>query len=504
MNDSTSVDKRIQSLNIGPEFDTFTRVIIHAGQVTAADGTTTDLDYIAGNTSGRTMEITDPLGSQAKANALLAKLQNSQWQYQPYTADAALLDPAAELGDGISLHDTYSAIYRRDLSYSSLMAANISAPADEEIDHEFPYIPREDRAYKRETAFTRTQLKINQNEIVAEATRATAAEGQLSSRVTINANAITSEVSRATAAEGTLRSSVNQNASSISAEVSRATNAEATKLNHTRSNSTFGWKLTADGFYLNSSGNKNVFTATKDGIVIQGNATVTGKIQATSGFIGSSAGNGFTITNSAIYNGKTSRTDSNNGIYIGRDGIALGASSAFVVTNAGAVTAKNLTISGGSINIGNNFRVDSSGNLTASSGSFSGTVRAGQILYGGSNGTMNADGLTDYSIDSNKYSSGSVGESAIGGGAITEPKLANYSVTGGKIGSNAVSYGKVSAGIQSTLDQVGELANQYVDLRSRVASISSGYFNSISTNSIAMGNYYFYVYNGYVMAGGIW
>ena len=72
MNDSTSVDKRIQSLNIGPEFDTFTRVIIHAGQVTAADGTTTDLDYIAGNTSGRTMEITDPLGSQAKANALLA------------------------------------------------------------------------------------------------------------------------------------------------------------------------------------------------------------------------------------------------------------------------------------------------------------------------------------------------------------------------------------------------------------------------------------------------
>ena len=121
MNDSTSVGKRLQNLQIGPEFDTYTMVIIHAGQTTDAQGNTKDLDYIAGRSGGRTLEIDDPMGTQAKANALLARLQNSKWQYQPYVGDKALLDPAAELGDGITVSDTFSAIYRRKTRFGSLM-----------------------------------------------------------------------------------------------------------------------------------------------------------------------------------------------------------------------------------------------------------------------------------------------------------------------------------------------------------------------------------------------
>ena len=433
MTDHTSVGNRLQYLEVGPEFDTYTRVIVHVGQITDASGNTKDLDYVAGNTTGRTLEVTDPNGTQAKANAMLARLQNSKWQYRPGQMQSALLDPAAELGDGISAGDDfYTGIYKRDVTFSSLMAADIEAPSDEEIDHEFPYIPQADREYRREVQFTRSQIKISANAISAEVSRATTAEGQLSSRITVTVNAITSEVSRATSAEGVLRSSITQNANSISAEVSRATTAEGTKLNHTTVNSTFGWKLTADGFYINKSGNQNVFTCTKDGIVIQGNATVTGKIQATSGYIGSS-NNGFTITSNAIYNGKTGISDANNGVYIGKDGIALGANSAFKVTNTGAVTAKNLTINGGSISIGrdgnnnvmfyvspsgsvtardlrltnglsigSNFTVNQNGNVTANNMVLRGTLTM-QNSSGGNSKYISADTLAQYAFNSNEW-----------------------------------------------------------------------------------------------------
>ena len=46
---------------------------------------------------------------------------------------------------------------------------------------------------------------------------------------------------------------------------------------------------------------------------------------------------------------KASLTDSNTGVHIGTDGIALGANSVFKVTNAGAVSAGNITATGGTI-----------------------------------------------------------------------------------------------------------------------------------------------------------
>ncbi len=47
----------------------------------------------------------------------------------------------------------------------------------------------------------------------------------------------------------------------------------------------------------------------------------------------------WTITSTAYYNGKTSLTDSNDGVYLGTDGIALGADNKFKVTSAGALNS---------------------------------------------------------------------------------------------------------------------------------------------------------------------
>lgn len=53
----------------------------------------------------------------------------------------------------------------------------------------------------------------------------------------------------------------------------------------------------------------------------QGNLTITGKIQATSGYIGGSTG--WTIDSNCIYNGKQTLASPNDGIYIGTDGISI-------------------------------------------------------------------------------------------------------------------------------------------------------------------------------------
>lgn len=84
-----------------------------------------------------------------------------------------------------------------------------------------------------------------------------------------------------------------------------------------------------------------------DGIALgKGNFKVTnaGALTAKSGYIGNGS-SGFTIGNTAIYNGVTSMSDtSHNGIYLGTDGIALG-KGVFKVTNAGYLTATSGRIS---------------------------------------------------------------------------------------------------------------------------------------------------------------
>lgn len=115
-----------------------------------------------------------------------------------------------------------------------------------------------------------------------------------------------------------------QTASDISAKVS--------KTDHNTQN-TFGWTLDTTGFDVQANGN-SVFKVNSTG------AEIKGKITAESGFIGNE-NSGFTIGDTAIYNGVTSMADtSHNGIYLGTDGINLGGGD-FLVDEQGRMTAKS-------------------------------------------------------------------------------------------------------------------------------------------------------------------
>ena len=282
------------SLDVSPQFAAYSGV-----EIVVDDDTT----YFSGDTSGRVLTINNPWGTQAQADNILASLNSTGFQYQPYRATGAMLDPAAELGDAVTVNGTYSGIYKMSRSFSSMMSADIEAPQDEEIDHEYPYEPQQDRVYKREIADAKAQITMTNTAINAEVTRATIEEGKLSTRITLNADNITAKVSQTGG-----------------------------------SNSSFGWSLLSNKFSL-FAGNKEVFKCTASGVEIQG------KITATSGYIGTVA-SGFSIGNKSISNGMNGRDDdTNNGIYIGTDGIALGKGK-FKVTSSGAITAQNMTLRG--------------------------------------------------------------------------------------------------------------------------------------------------------------
>ena len=154
---NNAVGKQVTELNVSPQFAGYSGV-----EINVDDNTT----YFAGSYTGRVLSISNAWGSQEQANNILSAI--SGFQYQPYEASGALLNPAAEIGDAVTLNGVYSGIYKMSRNFSSLMAADIAAPQDEELDHEYPYEPKQDRVYKRTIAETQSQLRVLATEISAE------------------------------------------------------------------------------------------------------------------------------------------------------------------------------------------------------------------------------------------------------------------------------------------------------------------------------------------------
>lgn len=138
------VDKNATNLDISDKFQGYSRVVIKTGET---DENGNDIAYIAGDTTGRTLEIENPWGNQAVADNILAKIQG--WAYQPMQSEGASVNPAFEVGDSVSINNIYSGIYDSKVNFSRLFLADIAAPADKEIDHEYQYESNELRVFTR-------------------------------------------------------------------------------------------------------------------------------------------------------------------------------------------------------------------------------------------------------------------------------------------------------------------------------------------------------------------
>ena len=108
----------------------------------------------AGDDTGMEVIASCPHATQPMVNALLQNMKG--YQYQAYEAGAANIDPAAELGDGVTVGGIYSPLSK--LSDDGRGYAGISSPGEAEMEDEYPadgYITQE---FNRKIAETRSTI----------------------------------------------------------------------------------------------------------------------------------------------------------------------------------------------------------------------------------------------------------------------------------------------------------------------------------------------------------
>ena len=116
----------------------------------------------AGDDTGMEIVASCPHATQAMVNALLQTMKG--YQYQAYEAGAANIDPAAELGDGVTVGGIYSPLSK--ISDDGRGYAGISSPGEAEIEDEYPsegYITQE---FNRKISETRSIITKTSEEIM--------------------------------------------------------------------------------------------------------------------------------------------------------------------------------------------------------------------------------------------------------------------------------------------------------------------------------------------------
>ena len=125
-----------------------------------------DIVGVAGTDSGKTLTAQNPDGTNAMAQAILAKV--SGYTHIGYEGQNAMLDPAAEIGDAVTVSGHYVPIVSTDSTFDSLLAVNISAPDADELDDEYPYKSKTQRQIERNMAVTRSLITKSAEEINLE------------------------------------------------------------------------------------------------------------------------------------------------------------------------------------------------------------------------------------------------------------------------------------------------------------------------------------------------
>ena len=354
LSDTTNLRRSVSSLEKQDAFDGYTKVVISVSD---------DVEYSAGTDTGRTMTLVCPWGTQAMAEKILSRVRG--FQYQPFTASGAHLDPSVELGDGVTVGKVYSGVFTKDVSHGPLYTADISAPGGEKINYQYEYKSPQERKVERQNKEIRASLSIQ-------------------------ADRITQEVAERQSQAEEFRATFEVQSQQIAAKVSQTGG----------SSQSFEWELLADHASYISNGTE-VFRVDSSG------AQVNGVIRATSGKIG-----GFDIqSNYLSYNGQTWGGTNSTGAYIGQSGIQLG----------------------------KNFKVDMQGNLTAASGTFTGSVYAGNIQYGGNAGYLSGSGLASHSVYGSQIGYNTISTAYTNGGINTSLGYADFA-NGVFNGWNTASY----------------------------------------------------------------
>ena len=290
------------SFDKAEQFDGYSKVIIIVSD---------EVEYSSGTDTGRTLTLNCPWGTQEIADNILQSIKG--FQYQPMTAEDALVDPSVEICDGISANGIYSGVYSLETKFNSNLPTTVSAPADEELYEEHTYVPKSEREVTRKFLDFQSQFRIQDGKISAEVEERKSDTKSIRATLEVQAGQITAKVNK-----------------------------------NDGSSSTFGWALETASWRI-FSGSNTVLKADKNGLEVKG------VIRATSGEIG-----GFDIqSNYLSYNGQTWGGTNTTGAYIGQSGIQLGKN--FKVDMQGNLTAARGTF--GSLSVNSSGSTVGTGNL---------------------------------------------------------------------------------------------------------------------------------------------
>lgn len=158
------------SVETGEQYQLFSNVVF---RFDSADGEEVIVRYPTTEAVGATMEaplqtVTDSGYARTIAQNVLTAL--GSYRYAPYKAKDALIDPAAELGDGLAVNGVISAIAEADEICDELYSASIGAESFEEVRNEFIFQPGIERTVARKIAQSSASLKINIDAIIAQVT----------------------------------------------------------------------------------------------------------------------------------------------------------------------------------------------------------------------------------------------------------------------------------------------------------------------------------------------
>ena len=156
--DKTYLGRSIEDFSPGIESKPITKV-----ELLDENG---DIVGVAGTDSGKTLTAKNPDGTNEMAQAILSKV--SGYTHIGYEGQNAMIDPAAEIGDAVTVSGHYVPIVSTDSTFDSLLAVNISAPDADELDDEYPYKSKTQRQIERNMAVTRSLITKSANEINLE------------------------------------------------------------------------------------------------------------------------------------------------------------------------------------------------------------------------------------------------------------------------------------------------------------------------------------------------
>ena len=123
-----------------------------------------DVVGVSGSDTGRTLTALQPDGTDAMAAAILEKV--SGYKHIGYEGSSALLDPAVELGDAVTVDGFYLPLIALDVTFDPMLAPDISAPDADEIDDEYPYKSPTQRQLERNMAKARSLITKTSEEIM--------------------------------------------------------------------------------------------------------------------------------------------------------------------------------------------------------------------------------------------------------------------------------------------------------------------------------------------------